>query len=268
MEDNSNSQPSYNPHDFYTPLEEAILEIKKRREDPILMKKVREYLNGDIPAHFDREQPILYMARHIATPNYEAMRFVELGKPYGLPLVIGQDTKGKFVSHNDLKKALGKLPVTKGISRRQDEITENFTVVDFDCAQGKPFCEVTTRHGKNLVDFHNNFFQHIYPTEVEIVDESDWIDRNHRDDLKEQYKKMLSLTIAHGIMFESFVENEKPVLETAVRPAFDEVFSHFGIKPLIVEHIEPDLEVTRDWNGYPSILYQFIKRDLEGDIYE
>jgi hypothetical protein len=268
MEENSNSQPSYNPRDFYTPLEEAISEIKKRREDPTLMQKVREYLDGDIPSHFDREQPILYMARHIATPNYEAMRFVELGKPHGLPLVIGQDRKGKFVSHNELKRSLGKLPVTKGISRRQDEIVENFTVVDFACEQGKPFCEITTKHGKNLVDFHNSFFQHIYPTEIEIADESDWIDRNHREDLKEHYKKSFALLCAHGIMLEYFTDDESLLAQQAFGPALAEVQETIGVKPLIMEMVTQDHINTRNWNGYPSILYQFIKRDIEGDICE
>jgi hypothetical protein len=266
MEDNSKNK--YNPRDFYTPLEEAVSEIKERRKDPELLKKVHEYLNGDIPTHFNRNQPILYMARHIATPNYEAMRFVELTRPYDLPLVIGQDSKGKFVSHNELKKALGKLPVTKGISKRQDEIIENFTVIDFSCEQGKPFCEIKTKHGKNLVEFHNSFFKHIYPSEIEIADESDWIDRNSRDDIKEQYKRQLALTIAHGVMLESFTETEIDIVEKAIGPAFEEVTAHFGCKPFIVEHIDPDLELTRDWNGYPSILYQFIKRDIEGNSCE
>jgi len=268
MDDKIPERPTYNPRDFFTPLEEAVVEVQRRRGDKELMQKVHEYLQGDIPAHFNREQPILYMARHIATPNYEAMRFVELGKPFGLPMVISQDKKGKFVSHNDLKRSLGKMPVTKGLSRRQDEIVENFTILDFTQAQGKPFNEIRTRHGKDLVEFHNSFFQHIYHTEIEIVDESAWIDRNHRDNLKEQYKKMLALMIVHGVMLESYMEKELDVVQSAVGPAFEEVTSELGYKPLIAEHIDENLELTRDWNGYPSVLYQFIRQDIDGTICE
>lgn len=262
MDEQTSPQPPYNPKDFYTPLEEAVVEIKKRREDKELIQKVYDYLQGDIPEHFNRKQPILYLARHIATPNYEALRFVELSKPFKLPMVIGQDRKGKFVSHNELKRSLGKLPVTKGMSSRQDEIVENLTVVNFTLAQGKAFNEIKTIHGKDLTEFHNSFFKHIYPNEVKIVDESEWIDRNHRDNLKEQYKKMLALTILHGIMFESFPENENEIVQSAVGPAFEEIFKTFGLKPLIFEHIDPQKELLRDWNGYPSILYQFFKNDL------
>lgn len=265
MEENS-SQKNYNPKNFYTPLDEAISEIKRRHEDGELLKKIQDFLADDIPAHFKRKEPILYMARHIATPNYEALRFIELGKKYNLPMVIGQDSKGKFVSHNELKRCLGKLPVTKGVSRRNDEIVENFTIVDFLADQGKPFNQITTKHGKNLVDFHNNFFEKIYPGEVEIIDESDWIDRNHRDDLKEQYKKQLALCVGFGILFESFPDNEQDIVDKAIGPAFDEVMAYFGLKPIICEHIDPELELTRDWNGYPSVFYQFIKRDIEGKI--
>lgn len=268
MDEPTSPQPRYNPKDFYTPLEEAVIEIQRRRSDKELMQKVHDYLQGDIPEHFNREQPILYLARHIATPNYEAMRFVELGKPFGLPLVISQDSKGKFVSHNDLKRSLGKMPVTKGMSRRQDEIVENMNVIDFMTAQGKQFCDIKTKHGKDLVEFHNSFFKHVYPDEIQIVDEAEWIDRNHRDNITEQYKKMLALMVTHGVMLESYLEKEYDVVQSAIGPAFDEVYNHFGQKPLICEHIDELLELTRDWNGYPSVLYQLIKQDVDGKICE
>jgi hypothetical protein len=265
MEGNIPKQHLYNIKDFFTPIEEAIYEAKKRREGSELVEHVNRFLNNDIPVHFNREVPVLYLSRHIATPNYEALRFVEIGKPHGLPLVIGQDKKGKFVSHNELKRALGKLPVTKGISKHLDDITENFTVIDFMHAQGKPFEEITTKHGKNIVEFHNSFFKYIYPNEVEIIEESDWIDRNSRDELYEQYRKMLALTITHAVMFESFPETERDIVENVFGPAFDSVFKEFGVKPLVVEHIDEELEMTKDWNGYPSVLYQFIKNDIEGN---
>lgn len=248
-----------------TPLDEAVVEIRERRKNKVLFQKVNDYLNGDIPKHFDREEPIFYLSRHIATPNYESLRFVELVKPYGLPLVIGQDSKGKFVSNNELKRPLGKMPVTKGVSRRLDEIIENFTVVDFAEAQGKPFSEIRTKGGTGLVEFHNNLFTKVYPTEVELAEESDWIDRNHRDNILEQYKRLLALMCVNGIMLESYLDNEKNFVETILIPAMKEVEEVIGCKPLIVEHISPELEVTRDWNGYPSVLYQYIKRHLESE---
>ncbi len=267
MRKNSPHKPTdKNTRSIFTPLDEAVLEIRKRRENPELIKRVHEYLNGDIPKHFDREEPILYLSRHIATPNYESLRFVELGKPHNLPLVIGQDSKGKFVSHNEIKRPFGKMPVNKGFTRRLDEIIENFTVVDFSQAQGKSFNEIKTKHGADLIAFHNDLFAKIYPTEVEVADESDWIDRNHRHDLLEQYKRMLALMCTQGIMLESYPESEQELVETILMPAIADVEKEIGCKPLIAEHIDPELELTRNWNGYPSVLYQYIKRDIEGEV--
>jgi hypothetical protein len=254
--------------DFYTPLNEAIAVINERRQNTELIKSVSEYLNHDIPPHFDQKAPVLYLSRHIATPNYEALHFIELGLQYNLPLIIGQDKKGKFVSHNELKRSLGKLPVTKGMSRRQDEIVENFTIIDFSHVQGKPFADIKTRHGIEIVTFHNNLFNYIYPNKVEIAEESEWIDRNCRGDLLEHYKHMLALLCVHGIMFESYPDYEKDFVNTILRPAMEDVEQKIGCKPLIVELVPSEMEMTKNWNGYPSILYQFIKNDIEGTICE
>lgn len=263
----ANNSPDENTHQrlqkFFTPLDSAVEEIKRRQLDTALFKKVEDFLGGDIPEHFAQPDPIFYLSRHIATPNYEALRFVELTKPYGLPMVIGQDSKGIFVSNNDLKRPLGKLPVTKGVSRNLDEIVEYFTIVDFTEHQGKPFAEIKTKFNRDLVSYHNELFRQIYPVEMEIVDESDWIDRNHRGDIVAQYKKMLSLLIVHGIMLESYPPHEHGFVANVLEPAYDEVSEYFGVTPLISEHIDSTLEETRDWNGYPSVLYQFLKNDTE-----
>jgi hypothetical protein len=260
----SNDYQRPNLKEIFTPLKEAVIEIKRRQSDKNLFKKVEDYLNGDVPFHFAQSEPIFYLSRHIATPNYEALRFIELTKPFGLPVVIGQDTKGLFVPHNELKRSLGKLPVTKGVSRNLDEIVEHFTIFDFSEHQGKPFSEISTKFAVKLIEYHNELFRKIYPEEMNIVDEAEWIDRNHRDNLVEQYKKLLSLLIVHGVMLESYPPNEVDFVSNVLKPAFKEVSELFGVNPLIVEHIDSKLEETRNWNGYPSVLYQFIKDDTSG----
>jgi len=249
---------------IFTSLEDAITEARRRKSDPILVQAVHDFLDGDIPEHFLHPEPILYLARHVATPNYEALRFIELTKDKGLPIVISQDTKGKFVSNNPLKRTLGKLPITKGFTSEKGEIVEYITIVDFTEHQGKSLREVNTKHNVPLVEYHNSLFQHIYPNTVTITDEADWIDRNHRDDIKKQYTKMLALLVTHGVMFESYPPEETHFLETVVKPSFEEIVNQFGVAPLIVEHIDEQLETTKDWNGYPSVLYRLIKDGLAG----
>lgn len=242
--------------DIFTPLPEALSLIQARRQDSRLLNNITEYLNNDIPAHFNQPNPILYLCRHIATPNFEAMRFIEIGKPLNLPLVIGEDSRGTFFGNNVLKRALGKLPIVKGIARNHDEIVEHFTVIDFATAEGKSFSDIATNCNGSLIDLHHDLFAHIYDRGISIADEANWIDNHHRENLLEQYKHTLALLVAHGIMFESYPPEESRLVEEILLPAFDFVTEQFGHKPLIYELIDGPLEKTRDWNAYPSVLYR------------
>ncbi len=249
--------------DIFTPLPEALSLIESRRQDTALLNAIDTYLGGDIPQHFKQSLPVLYLCRYIATPNFEALRFIELGKPTGLPLIISEDSKGDFFGNNTLKRALGKIPVVKGIARNHDEITENFTVINFAEAEGQPFGTIRTKANGRLVDLHHDLFSTIYTNEITIIDESDWIDRHHREDLLEHYKHLLALLIAHGIMFESYPAEESRLVNEVVIPAFDYVTKKFGHKPLMYELIGSTLEPTRDWNAYPSVLYRRLKDEFK-----
>jgi hypothetical protein len=245
---------------IFTPLPDAVSEIKKRRNDPALVEKVKAYLGGDIPEHFSGPSPVFYLQRFIATPNYELLHVAELVKPFDLPLVVGQDFKSKFSTNNELKLHLGKLPVMKGLSQNKDEIIEYFTVIDFNRNNGKPLQEITTKFGNSVVDFHQNLLNEIHLSNVQYVDESSWIDRNHRDNIYAQYKKVWALLCVHGIMLESYVPADYSFFTHVVYPSFKEVEAELGVTPLVCEHIPPELEPKRNWNSYPSYVYQYIKR--------
>jgi hypothetical protein len=249
--------------DVFTPLEEAIAEISRRRKNPALVAAVREYLHDDIPPHFSQDKPILYLCRHIATPNYEALRFIEIGRSTDLPLVIGEDHKGIFVGNNRLKRALGKLPIVRGITRHRDEIIEYSTIVDFSTFQGSPLREVKTLTGTPLIEFHHALFKEIYPTGFITTDESNWIDRNYRDNLLEQYKRTLALLVVNGIMLESYAPDEQRLVESVLVPAFTQITKDLGVHPLISELITQKLEEERDWNAYPGVLYKTIQQHFQ-----
>jgi hypothetical protein len=247
---------------FFTPLPEAVAEIERRRKDPELRRKVEAYLHGDIPEHFTYSKPIFYLSRHIATPNYETLRFIELTEHYELPRVIGVDPFDKFTSNNVLKRSLGKMPVTKGVSRNGDEIIENFTVVDFLKYDGEMLRDVKTTFGEPLLDFHTNLFREIYPTKGMIINEAKWVDNHHRGALVPEYIDVLSLLITHGIMFEFYEPEDREFVQQVLEPTFNFVTSIYGVKPLIVNLVDAEIANTRNWNGYPSVIYQHIKQKL------
>jgi len=247
---------------FMTPLEDAIHEIEWRRKNTNLKERVEEFLNNDIPDIFNGPDPIFYLSRHVATPNYETLRFIELTKNYPSKTVVGQDPKDKFVSNNCLKRALGKMSVLKETTRHGDEIIENFSLLDFNKFQGRPLKECVTHGGHNLVEFHNKLLTEIYPQDVTLSVETDWIDRNHRGDLYKHYVQYLSLLLVHGITFEDFVEEDIPFINRSLLPAIDTVTKIFGFTPLISELIPKEEAYDKDWIGYPSIIYPYIKREL------
>jgi hypothetical protein len=248
---------------FLTSFEDALVEIEYRRKHTNLKERVDAFLNNDIPTVFKSEEPIFYLSRHIATPNYETLRFIELTINHSYATVVGQDPNDVFVSNNCLKRALGKMQIMKGSTRNGDEIVENFTILDFNQCQGRQLQNCTTTTGTNLVKFHNDLLREIYPNDVVLSVESEWIDRNNRGNLYEHYVKYLSLLIVHGISFEDYVQEDIPFVSSSLVPAIETVTKLFGCKPLICPLIPPDLAFEKNWVGYPSVIYPFVKREIK-----
>lgn len=238
-----------------TSADDALVEITKRRKSPKLFMAVEKYLNNDIPEHFQQNEPVAYLSRHLATPNFETLRFIDEAKKLRIPIVIGEDLDDKFVCNNCLKKSLGKLPILIGHSKNGDEIIEKHTIVDFNKYTGYPINKVKVLSGEMMTNFHREMFKVIAPPGVTVTDESAWVNRQNSTDRKNllsYYKKILSLLIVHGIMFEFYDEEDIEFVDSILRPAFTEVEQKFGLKPLICELLTPKMEIERDWIAYPK----------------
>jgi hypothetical protein len=244
--------------EIFYPLEEAVEELRRRSNNHNLRHTISEYFRNDIPKHFTDTDICLYLSRHIATPNYEALHFIEIAKQYDLPAIIGQDRLGKFVSINPLKKPLVKMPILSSMQRHEDEIYEHFTIAKINEIEGKIFNSIVTNFNEPLVEFHNNLLREIYPNTLKIADEHDWINSRPRHSLQLQYEYLFSLMTTYGVMFESFPPEEHDFFLTIVYPAYQNVIRRFGIKPLLVELISDEQECNRDWNAYPSVVYSFV----------
>lgn len=257
--------------DLLTPLPEALAELEIRRRDPVLKKKIQDYIGDNVPSYF-KGAPVLYLARHLATPNFETVRFSHLLQTYDLPVIIGQDTRDKFVPQNILKWSLCRLPVYIGTSHKDGQLLERFqkmTIVDFNTASGKPFSEIHTLWGQKLVDFHAELCARYLDQRVQIEDDAAWIDKNRRGDLLGHYKNFLTLFVMHGILFEDFLsENseERRFVETVLRPAFSHVEKVFGVRPLIT-HLQPtSIESELFWMAYPAGVLDIIKEKMASKI--
>jgi len=253
------AEPAAIHADVFTPLADAVAELRRRRQHTDLMQRVRDYLHDDLPDYLRGPQPALYLARHVATPNFETLRFAELARPFGLPMVIGQDTRDKFVAHNAMKRALGKLPV-----QRKGEQFEYVTVVDFVTAQGTRLCDVRTLHGQPLPDFHAGLMRAAALDDVQVADDAAWIDRQQRGDLPEHYKRFLALFVAHGVMLENYEAEDAALLREVMQPAFDFVQQEFGVAPLVCDLAAGSGAHPGDWNGYPHGFHACILQAAHG----
>jgi len=252
---------------FCTPETEALHLLKERQSKHTLKQQISRYLQGDFPIQFSYEMPVLYLCRHIASPTFETLRFIEQCKNHNLPLYIGEDTQGKFTSINLHKKSLGKLGIVKGINRLHDEIIEYFSIIDFRMFDGKKFCDIKTLTGESLIDYHHKLIQVIYPSTVNISDESDWIQRHCREDIVEQYKNLLALLITQGIMYEFYYPEDINFMENVIIPAFEFIENMFGHKPLIVQMMN-EHDTEREMVRYPSVLYPIINKEFINKRYK
>ncbi len=246
---------------------EAMHELKRRRRDPAQQKRVEEYLAGDIPEYF-KGDPILYLARHIVTPNFETLRFIHLMRHLGLKTVITQDSKGLFVSQNNVKRALCKLPICCRVAQKNSILHEqyhNVTIVDFNKTDGKLFSEIETVWGEKLINFHQRLFRELGLEEVEFPDDADWIDRHYRGNLLRHYKDLMALFVVHGIFFENYNPDEPQevyFVRTILRPACEYVKEKFGYYPLIVQVFPTSFESTHFWMSYPSKVLDIIRKSM------
>ena len=256
---------------FLTPYTQALEEIEIRAGNEELKAKVLEYLSNDLPECMQQD-PVLDLARHVATPNFETLRFIHLLEPLDLDIVISQDSKDRFVPANMLKKSLAKMPICTRIQQSEGRFNEqyqNISIIDFASAQGKPFTEIETLWGEPLIDFHNSLFVSFTKSNVHIVDDAAWIDRNHRGNLLEHYKKFLALFLVHGILFEDYLveDEEEEFFKTEILgPAFTFVEKTFGYRPLIVQLTPTSVESERFWLSYPKEALSILKERLSPNL--
>ena len=232
--------------------EEALKILKLRRQDQQLKAAVEHFLSDDIPdCMVNTTEPALYFPRHIATPSFETIHVMALANRLGMKLFIGQDTKGKFVTHNELKLPLGKLRFTVGQNKQGADITEYRTVVDFKNSVGRPLSEVSTIVGFSLPELHGELLKPWLREEIIVFDESAWIDKWARTDVIQQYKRMFAFACYHSIMVEWFTKSEFDFALDVMVPAFRFVENSIGVRPLMIAPVERHLDRERDWNAYP-----------------
>ena len=246
------AQFKYYSRRINTPLDKAVEIIEDRRHDANLRKEINDFLEGDIPLHFNGRLPIFYLSRYIATPDYETLKFYDQVKKHSFPVVIGEDTTDIFTSHSSLKRNLVKLPIVTGTSHDGSGIVKYKNIADFNSQQGKKLKDITLHNYSSLYAFHRELSKKFLPDTIHVADESGWVDRHSRGKLVQLYESLLPLFITHGIMLEQYEPDEVDFLQEVVWPALKTTKKRFGLKPLIAPlNLKTDKKIA-DLNSYPA----------------
>lgn len=245
---------------MYVPLQEARKMVRERRRDPALRRQVADYV-GEIP-EFLRDRPRAVLARPVATPNFDFIRFSQAVRTIGLDPVCPEYTGDKFCTMNRDKLLLGVMTFFQGRSEAGEEISTSCRIVDFMKFDGKPFAAIDTLWGEDFLGFHHRLLRTLLP-EIEITDNTEWLTAMGCKPAL-FWPKLFALFLCGGVLFENFhVEgHEAEFTREIIRPAMDEVKERFGLDPLVVPLVPVEEERKPFWSWYPGQLEEEVTRCL------
>lgn len=249
---------------YFGTIDEAVAEIKKRKTDKELQKKIENFYSRiGIPNAFKNDPPIV-IGRHIATPNFESARFLIIADALEMRPLFLEYHEDKFTSSNAYKKTLVKLPFHEGIGKKGGLKLSYKSVMDINKANGKTLKSLKTDWGENLIDFHHNLFTENYPhiNKSNFYDGSDWF-KIQGEDAKDYYIHMMALFISNGILLENYVledPQEQYFAKNILLPTLKTIYRHFKVKPLIVALSPTDVESLEFWSSHNHLTKSKLSR--------
>jgi hypothetical protein len=239
---------------LYTHWEDAVEELRKRKDDAKLQAYVDSLLPNGVPPAMEAGD-CMGLFRHFATSNYEVRRFLIVADSLAhlKPLLLGYSAD-KFNDRNEWKHMAGKLCFFKGCNKKREWLFESENIINFNTSHNLPLTEVPTLWGESLVEFHRRLFLKNYPQhEDAIQDLSIWL-RSFGPTAKDYYKPFFALFLRHGILFENFLPTsakESGFTRDVILPAFRELERESGYRPLIVTLDPSSLEGHKFWLSHP-----------------
>lgn len=260
----------HRPHDdlrrhIYTPLEDARA-LLDRRQAGRLLPDLDSPGFLDVPAHLQQPR-MAVMFRQVGTPNHELQRAMALAARVGLHLVVWEYHADRFLTRNACKHALGRMRFHHGIGRNGGRKTQQLSVIDFNGSDGQCLDAVETLWGEPLIDFHHALLDERFGHDdgPRLFDASAWFAR-HGGRARSYYRAFTMLFIRHAVLFETFVMqgSELDFTREVFLPAFDDLVTAFGIRPLVVRIEDVETEGDDYWLSYPGSLQPVVARRLEG----
>lgn len=250
------------PDDIYTPLDCAVRELRKRREDAGLERKVAEFLDGRKPPHFLDAPRALHWPT-VASPNIWMHEVHVAADQMGIAPLVFEYQRDKFHPGNETKRHLAQLRFFLGRDRHGSPRTRRLNGVDVNDAAGKPFERIHAHNGQRFIDFHHGLLRGYFP-QTEVHDMSDWIESWPTMDAF--YDAYLSLCIRDCVLLESFRTegSERDLTEQVFLPAWQRAVERFGVKPLIVALEPASGPLDLYWYSYPAEVLPMVEAALKG----
>lgn len=241
---------------IYSPLDVAVSELFKNREDAELRLKLQKDLNFPKRMHGLFNNPCLVMFRHLATPSNEFDRVANIARVNKLRLMVIEYQEDLFTpSVNPDKYTLGRLPIYNGQNSKNEKIIHNINIVDFARMEGRPISNVLTRNKDKLTDVHHSLLKDSMGFQVNenVVDGSPWLLKFGGP--QHYYRELFKLFIADAILLEIYHTSgiEEYFSKEIIIPAFKHVSESTGKRPLIVNHMSGvPKENLGFWDCYPK----------------
>lgn len=202
---------------------------------------VEEYWKSQgfvFPSAFMHDMPLGFVSRHLATARYEDCAFILMAERAGLTPVWSTYVRDRFVTHSPVKGSYLLPRIVSGFSRRGFPQIRKLALADTQEAERerRRLNEITTREGSSVVAWHRAVLEGVYPGAL-VTDPSDIY--MSLGGAKGYYPLLLSLAVAHGVLFEDFHGGESGeglnrFTHEVFEPAFRVVEEIFGVPPLIV----------------------------------
>lgn len=254
-------------NDFvYTPVHQAIAELKQRAENKYLDGQIAELLNHDIPPFLESGRPKAVLFRQISTPNHEIRRFFSIIDALEkLDPLVGEHQEDRFASVNEYKYSLGKLLFNR--RKTDDEQFESLKIIETQMWEGKRLCDIETVWKQNLLEFHHELFGATYRAVNPFIfhNISPWL-AAHGGNARNYYKPVMAWFLKHGILFENFLVDdgkEHTFTREIFLPAFIDVYEKTGFKPLIVNLLPTTIEGRKFWLCHPIDAKKYVEDKLE-----
>lgn len=251
VEDLVSDRQKFDEYVYFPTIEEAMVELERRRNDKELQSRVEEYFKDvGIPVPF-QDEPRLTLFRQIATPNIEVSRFLIIADGVDMKPLLFEYYDDKFTSNNEWKLYCGKLAFYEGIGKKGGHKISYSTIIDFNTYNGKKISEVKTLWGEGLTDFHHKLFDvnYTHHSKDYFFDASEWLHGCGGNALN-YYKYFLALFVFHGILFENLIlsnENELEFGKSIFLPVLNDLRDRLGHKPIIVPVSPTEIESAEFW---------------------